>query len=154
MEAAEKPARKRRTQAEKVGRLKYILYRIHRIERKIDRLDARTRTIFAGLRDFMAFDTDYIRDVLCKDDLDEAILQRLLEVGDGGILPSQIAQDLSKFKISRWYVTRRIQRMNKKLRKELGQNAAEKRGHRWALTSFMRSIWGATPEEIKQKTPE
>jgi hypothetical protein len=40
-----------------------------------------------------------------------------------------------------WDVARRIQRMNKKLMKELGQKVAEKRGHEWAPTSFLIDVW-------------
>jgi len=36
--------------------------------------------------------------------------------------------------------------MNKRLKKELGKSVAEKRGHRWALTSLMFDAWGAQKE--------
>jgi len=65
-----------------------------------------------------------------------------------GILPSTIAKDLSEYGLKRWDVTRRIQRINKKLMKELGQKVAEKQGHKWALTSFARAAWGQTKEEM------
>jgi hypothetical protein len=73
--------------------------------------------------------------------VDAEIIERLFQADDGGVLPSVIENDLSSYKLKRWDVTHRIQRMNKKLKKELGKPIAEKRGHRWALSSFMRNAW-------------
>jgi hypothetical protein len=55
----------------------------------------------------------------------------------GGLLPSAIASELARYNLKRWDVTRRIQRMNKRLMEEIGQKVAEKRGHQWAPTSFI-----------------
>jgi hypothetical protein len=139
---AQKKRKRRRTRAEKVGRLKYIIQRIGRLEEKIDQIDLRTRTMMAGLREWMSFKPSYIQKVACQDEVDVEIIERLVQADDGGVLPSAIANDLSSYGLRRWDVTRRIQRMNKKLRKELGKPVAEKRGHRWALSSFMRNAWG------------
>jgi len=139
---AQKKQKRRRTRAEKVGRLKYIIHRIGRLEQKIDGIDLRTRTMMAGLREWMSFKPSYIQKVACQDELDVEIIERLVQADEGGVLPSVIAEDLSAYGLRRWDVTRRIQRMNKKLKKELGKPVAEKRGHRWALSSFMRNTWG------------
>ena len=98
--------------------------------------------MMAGLRDWMSFKSDYIEKIACQDEVDAEIIERLVQADDGGVLPSAIAKDLSKYRVRRWDVTRRIQRMNRKLRKELGKPVAEKRGHRWALSSFMRNALG------------
>jgi hypothetical protein len=98
--------------------------------------------MMAGLREWMSFKPSYMEKVACKDEVDVEIIERLVQADDGGILPSTIAMGLSRYGLRRWDVTRRIQRMNKKLRKELGKPIAEKRGHRWALSSFMRNVWG------------
>jgi hypothetical protein len=34
--------------------------------------------------------------------------------------------------------------MNKRLEKEFGENAVEKRGWHWALSSFTMEVWGET----------
>jgi len=138
---AQKKRKRHRTRAEKVGRLKYIVQRIGRLERKIDKIDLRTRAMLAGLREWMSFKPSYIQKVACQDEVDAEIIERLFQADDGGVLPSVIAEDLSSYGVRRWDVTRRIQRMNKKLRKELGKPVAEKRGHRWALSNFMRNAW-------------
>lgn len=141
--------KRRRTQAQKVGRLKYMIRLLHRLERKIGEIDARTRTLMAGLKGLMIFRQDYLRAVVVGDELDEAIVQRLIEVPEE--LPSKIALQLKArgFRgLQRWKVTRRIQGMNRRLKRELGQAAFEKHGHSWALTKFMRDTWGLPREEI------
>lgn len=144
-------SRRSRTQAQKVGRWKYLWRRLDRIDRKLGRLDMRQRTIFHGLRNFMSFDKDYLLKVVCRDDLDEAIPKVLRE---GIALPSSISNTLETrgFRgVSRYKVTRRIQSMNKRLRRELGQNACEKRGKHWTMTRFMREAWGLTVEEAREE---
>jgi len=150
-ESSETGVKRRRTQAEKVGRIKYIVYKLGRLERQLKLIDDRTKTLVQGLQDFMEFEKGYVEDVICRDDVDKLILQTLLEVGNAGILPSQLSAKLSRYRMDRWRVTRRIQRMNKRLRKELGQSVAEKRGHKWAMTSFMHETWGSRMEEIREE---
>ncbi|RLI41662.1 hypothetical protein DRO69_11310 [Candidatus Bathyarchaeota archaeon] len=96
-----------------------IIQRLGRLERKIDGIDLRTRTMMAGLRDWMSFKPGYIQKVACQDEVDAEIIERLLQADDGGVLPSIIANNLSVYGLKRWDVTRRIKRMNKKLKKEL-----------------------------------
>jgi hypothetical protein len=96
--------------------------------------------MMAGLREWMSFKPSYIQKITCQDEVDVEIIERLTQADEGGFLPSAIASDLSRYGLRRWDVTRRIQRMNKKLKKELGKPVAEKRGHRWALSSFMRML--------------
>jgi len=155
METVQEPVqtmpKRRRSQEEKVGRLKYIIELEKRHDRRLDKVEAMLRTLLGGLHDFMSFDKDYVQDIVCVDEVDQAILQRLLEVGDRGILPRDLAKSLPQYKIMRWHATRRIQRMNKRLRKELGQSVAEKRGHKWAMTSFMHETWGSKMEEIREE---
>jgi len=150
-ESSETYVKRRRTQAEKVGRVKYIVYKLGRLERQLKLIDDRTKTLVQGLQDFMQFEKGYVEDVICQDDVDKLILQTLLEVGNAGILPSQLSAKLSRYRMDRWRITRRVQRMNKRLRKELGQSVAEKRGHKWAMTSFMHETWGSKMEEIREE---
>ena len=139
--AAQKSCGKRRTRAEKVGRLKYIIELIKHLERKIEQVDLRTRTLMAGLREWMSFEPSYIQKVACEDEVDVEIITCLMQKGVGGLLPSAIATELVEYGLKRWDVTRRIQRMNKKLMRELGQKVAEKRGREWAPTSFLIDVW-------------
>jgi len=150
-ESSETGVKRRRTQAEKVGRIKYIVYKLSRLERQLKLIDDRTKTLVQGLQDFMQFEKGYVEDAICQDEVDKLILQVLLEVGNAGILPSQLSAKLSHYHMDRWRVTRRIQRMNRRLRRELGQSVAEKRGHKWAMTSFMHETWGSKMEEIREE---
>ena len=65
-----------------------------------------------------------------------------------GLLPRDLAKRLGSRRVSPWQVTQRLRRINKRLDRLLGQKAAEKRGMRWALTSFMSEAWGSTKEEV------
>jgi hypothetical protein len=95
----------------------------------------------AGLREWMSFEPSYIQKVACEDEVDVEIITCLIQRGVGGLLPSAIALALAEYGLKRRDVTRRIQRMNKKLMKEVGQKVAEKRGHEWAPTSFLMDAW-------------
>ena len=95
----------------------------------------------------MSFEPSYIQKAACEDEVDVEIITCLLQKGAGGSLPSAIASELTEYGLKRWDVTRRIQRMNKKLTKELGQKIAEKRGHCWAPTSFMLDAWNVEKRE-------
>jgi hypothetical protein len=101
----------------------------------------------AGLREWMSFEPSYIQKVACEDEVDVEIITCLTQKGAGGLLPSAIAAELGEYGLKRWDVTRRIQRMNKKLMKEIGRKAAEKRGHCWAPTSFMLDAWNIEKRE-------
>lgn len=70
------------------------------------------------------------------------------EAGPKGLYLVVIAENVAAYSFNRFMVTYRIQRMNKRLKKELDQLVAEKRGWRWALTKTVYEIWGATKEEI------
>jgi hypothetical protein len=41
--------------------------------------------------------------------------------------------------------------MNRRLLKELGYDAAEKVGHKWALSDFVIENWGSGKEEIERQ---
>jgi len=150
----EKP-KKRRTRAEKVGRLKHIIDLENRILKEISQLRITQRYMIQGLDigGYLVFDQPYIEKVCCLDDVDKAVLNELHEAGAGGILPKDLASALREkeyeYELNRWQVLRRIQRMNKRLNEEIAQNVAEKQGHEWALTSFAREAWGSTKEELQ-----
>jgi len=61
-----------------------------------------------------------------------------------GTFPSDFQARLERFKVTRHLISRRILRMNKRLKKEFGEHVAEKRGWHWALTSFAVKVWGET----------
>jgi len=148
MSAAEH--KKGRSQAEKVGRRKYMIKMLHRLEAKVDRIDKRTRVIMASLSHYMNPSQDYLSMVVCKDEVDQAILLELSAASSAGWSTTEIAERLAPdFKLDRFQVLRRIKRMNKRLEAEMGRPIAESREHRWILTRYVQRIWGATKKEIE-----
>src|SRR3972149_2921342 len=134
--------RKKRSQEDKVGRLKYNQQLLNRVLSEIGEVRLMQRTIFAGLKGFFHFEQPVIERVACVDEVDREILQILFEAGSPGLLPKDLATKLLQFKVTRHQISRRILKMNKLLEKELGEHAAEKRGWHWALTSFGLEAWG------------
>jgi hypothetical protein len=135
-------SRKKRSQEAKVGRVKYTLQLVKMIQRDVEEVKLMQRTIFAGLKGLFHFEKPMIQKVACVDEVDVEILELLFEAGGAGLLPKDLAFRLSQFRVRRHQVSRRIQRMNKRLEKELGERVAEKRGWHWGLTSFAFDVWG------------
>jgi hypothetical protein len=151
MENTEKPAqtsKKKRSQSDKIGRLKYNQQLLKQTLAEVEEVKLMLRTIFAGLKDSFNFEQSLIEHVACEDDVDREILRFLFEAGSLGLLPKDLTLKLVKFKVTRHQVSRRILRMNKNLGKEFGERVAEQRGWHWALTSFAVEAWSKTKDEI------
>jgi hypothetical protein len=151
METNEKPVqnqKKKRSQADKVGRLKYNQQLLKQTLAEVEEVKLMLRTIFAGLKSSFNFEQPLIERVACEDEVDREILQLLFEAGSPGLLPKDLAVKLERFKITRHQISRRILRMNKRLEREFGEHVAEQRGWHWALTSFAVEAWSKTKDEI------
>ena len=114
---------------------------------RVDGMEKHQRLILKGLQHYFVFPEDYILNVVVETQLDHAILQVLREAGPVGASPSKVAYQLRTYGVDRFKVTCRIKAMNRRLRRELGYDTAEKVGHKWALMDFMIDIWGTTKEE-------
>ena len=132
----------------KIGSYKYLLQLLHTIRREISDLRKTQRYMIQGLEHTFVFDEDYVKSVACKDEVDQAILDVLYMAGPPGKLPRDVAAELADYKLNPWNVTQRIRRMNKRLGRHIAKEVAEKRGLKWALTSWAHHSWGATREEI------
>jgi hypothetical protein len=144
METTEKPVqntKKKRSQSDKIGRLKYNQQLLKQTLSEVEEVKLMLRTIFAGLKDTFNFDQSLIERVACKDEIDREILRLLFEAGSSGLLPKELAIKLEQFKVTRHQVSRRILRMNKHLEKEFGEQLVDQRGWHWALTSFAVESW-------------
>ena len=151
METTEKPVqnnKKKRSQSDKIGRLKYNQQLLKQTLAEVEEVKLMLRTIFAGLKDSFNFEQSLIERAACKDEIDREILQLLFEAGSLGLLPKDLAVKLERFKITRHQVSRRIQRMNRRLVKEFGEQIAEQRGWHWAITSFAVDAWSKTKDEM------
>jgi hypothetical protein len=95
---------------------------------------------------YFHYSAPFIQKVACEDAVDVAILDVVFQAGSPGVLPSVIAQakSLSQYGVSRFNISYRIERMNKRLKKKTGKLLFEKRGHNWTLTSFAFEVWGET----------
>ena len=154
MDEREKPvqnAKKKRTQSDKLGRLKYNQQLLKQTLSEVEEVKLMLRAIFAGLKGSFSFEQSLIERIACVDEVDKEIVQSLYEAGSPGLLPSELQVKLERFKVTRHQVSRRILRMNKRLKKEFGEELAEKRGWHWALTSFLVECWGdyIVPKEEK-----
>lgn len=146
--SGEKAAKGKRSQADKVGKLKYLLAKDKKLDRDVAEIKLLLRVIFAGLRDSLHFEKSLIEEAACCDEVDRAILQLLFEAGASGLLPKDIATKLAEFKVARHQVTRRIVRMNKRLAKELDSTVIERRGWCWAMTSFGVDAYKASEKDL------
>lgn len=149
MEETEKPVqnqRKKRSQSDKIGRLKYNQQLLKQTLSEIEEVKLMLRTIFAGLKGSFNFDQSLIERIACQDEVDKEILRLLYEAGNAGLLPRAISTKLEQFKVTRHQISRRILKMNKRLEIEFGEDIAEKRGWHWSLTSFALEAW----EEINE----
>jgi len=147
METTEKPVqnpKKKRSQSDKIGRLKYNQQLLKQTLAEVEEVKLMLRTIFAGLKDSFNFDKSLIDRIACQDEVDREILRLLFEAGSFGLLPKDLQARLERFKVTRHQISRRILRMNKRLEKEFGECIAEKRGWHWSLTSFTMNSWGQT----------
>jgi hypothetical protein len=142
MEVEEKTRSKGRSQAEKVGRLKYNQQLLKRALHDLEEVKLMQRIILAGLKGMFHFERPMIQEIACADEVDVLILDYLYEAGNAGMLPKDLAVKLAEFRIRRHQVSRRIVRMNKRLEKEIGEKLVEKRGWHWALTCFAFQSWG------------
>jgi len=123
---------------------------LYRLVTKIHRVDKRTRVIMTSLSGYMDPGRDYLSMVVCRDEVDQAILWELSTASNAGWSTTEIAERLlPEYKLNRFQVIRRIKRMNKRLEAEMGRPVAESREHRWVMTRFVHRICGATKEGIQ-----
>ncbi len=147
--SAQKAPKAKRSQADKVGKLKYLLAKDKKLDRDVAEIKLLLRVIFAGLKDSLHFEKSLIEEAACEDEVDKAILQLLFEAGAPGLLPKDIAAKLIEFRVARHQVTRRIVRMNKRLAKELDSAVVERRGWCWAMTSFGVDAYKASEKDLQ-----
>ena len=144
IEDAKKPAKEKRSQADKVGKLKYLLQKDKELAQELIEIKLMLRTIFEGLKPSFNFKRPFIEKFACVDEVDREILQTLFESGSSGLLPKDLAVKLERFKVTRHQISRRLVRMNKRLMRKLGEGVAEQRGWHWSLTSFTLDAYGDT----------
>ena len=147
--------KKRRSRSDKVGRLKYNQLLLKRALSKIEKVEETQRVILNGLKGagYFRFDVPLIQRYACRDQVDVEIAERVREAGAQGVFPKDVAKALQQYGLAYYDVSRRIVRMNKRLRLETGELLFEKRGHKWALTHFAFEVYGVTNlEDVRSKS--
>ena len=84
METAEKPVqnnKKKRSQSDKIGRLKYNQQLLKQTLAEVEEVKLMLRTIFAGLKGSFNFEQSLIERIACEDEVDREILRLLFEAG-------------------------------------------------------------------------
>src|SRR3989304_3175755 len=102
MEAEEKPVqntKKKRSQSDKIGRLKYNQQLLKQTLAEVEEVKLMLRTIFAGLKGSFNFERSLIERVACEDEIDQEILQALFEAGSPGLLPKYMQAKLERFRV-------------------------------------------------------
>lgn len=143
-------SKKGRSQEEKIGRLKYNQFLLKRLLSAVVEVREMQRVILNGLKGagYFNFDLPAVQKLACKSQLDLEILELVHQAGRPGVLPKDIAKALPEYKnqkgnpIKQYYVTRQIDRMNKRLGHETGEVLFEKRGWCWALSQFGFESYG------------
>jgi hypothetical protein len=147
-DVVQKP-KKKRSQADKIGRLKYNQFLLKRVLTEIREVRAIERIILNGLKGagYFHFDVPMIQKLACADQVDLEIVDLVHAAGLSGIFPKDVAISLSKYNLKHYHISRRILRMNKRLEYETGERLFEKRGWKWAFTKFAFDAWNASNEE-------
>lgn len=134
---------KKRSEAEKVGRRKWIIRTLKRMEERQKRIDRRTRMLAAGLRELLVLEEDYISVVACHNEIDKAILSALREADAVGRSSAELSDIL---RIDHRRVSEYIDRMNKRMVLELGEQIIIKNSPKgkWKLIPKLRRDLEAT----------
>lgn len=144
---------KGRSEEEKYGKYKWLRILIRRNTEELREIKRMLRGMRYELR-HQDYGPTYLFDLVCQDSRDEAILDVLREAGPAGLLPKDIHAKVAKFGLQYHHITRRINRMNKRMKDEMEERVADKVGAKWALSDFMHRNWGAKKDEIEVETAE
>ena len=140
---------KRRSQADKIGKHKYEIQRMNRIDAKLTRIEQMQRIIFQGLSGYFRFDRPLIEKVCCESDVDLAVVSVVYEAGSGGLLAKEIAPRFPQYKLEKHKILRIVNRVNKNSVDAFGRPLIEKRGKKWVFTDFGVEIWGKSKKDIE-----
>lgn len=146
---AVKSDEKKRSQADKIGKHKYEIQRMNRIDVKLDRIEKLQRIIMQGLSGYFKFDRSVIETVCCESDMDRAVVSTVYESGGLGILAKKIIPLLAGYHLEKHKILRVVNRVNKNCVDAYGKPLIEKQGKKWAFTDFGFEIWGKTKKDLE-----
>ncbi len=116
---------------------------------RVRQLEETQRVILNSLKNsgFLSFGVPLIQKWSCRDQVDVEIVAKVQEAGKVGMFPKDVAAALPSYGLRYYDVSRRIVRMNKRLKAETGEALFEQRGYRWALSKFGFDAYGAVEGE-------
>jgi hypothetical protein len=145
----ENDIKKKRSLAQKYGKYKWMRILIDRNSRELREIKRMLRGLSQGLSYMMDFESNYLGKMVCSDSRDERILEVLLAAGSDGLSPQKIHFKVRRYGLKYHHITRRINRMNKRMLSEIGERVADKVGRNWVLSDFMVRNWSAKTDEIE-----
>ena len=148
METSEQNEPKRRSQVDKIGKHKYEIQRMNRIDAKLERIEQMQRIIVQGLSGYFKFDRSVIETVCCENNMDLAIVCVIFESG-AGILAKEIVLRLRQYKLEKHKILRVVRRVNRNCVDAYGKPLIEKCGKKWVFTDFGVEIWGKTKKDLE-----
>ena len=156
MQSEQKKRATRRSLWDKEGKFRYLNRKLDAVRRETRQgfrhVEKQLRIVLNCLAPFLEIDSDYLVSVVCQDEGDRALLDYLRSKGSIGITPTEacVAEELERFRFKPFHITRRIQRMNKRLEEDIGKPVATSYNRRWVLTRFAQQAFNATKEEINR----
>ena len=153
METSEQNVPKRRSQADKIGKHKYEIQRMNRIDAKLERIEQMQRIIVQGLSGYFKFDRPVIETVCCESDMDRAVVSAVYESG-AGILAKEIVPLLKNYRLEKHKILRIVNRVNRNCDDAFGKPLIEKQGKKWAFTDFGFEIWGKTKKDLEAEVSD
>ena len=145
--------KKGRSEEEKYGKYKWLRILIRRNTEELREIKRMLRGMRYEQRR-QDYGSAYLFDLVCQDSRDGAILDVLREAGPEGMLPRDIYAKVAKFGLQYHHITRRINRMNRRMKDEMEERVADKVGAKWALSDFMIRNWGAKKDEVVSSVEE
>jgi hypothetical protein len=149
-----KNVKKMRTLDQKYGKYKWMRILIDRNTEELREIRRIVTGLSRGLNYLMDYESDYLVKMVCRDSRDENILDVLHECGPAGLSPKEIFLKMRRYGLKYHHVTRRINRMNKRMQNEIGERVADKVGRNWALSDFMLHNWNVKKSEIETEAEE
>jgi hypothetical protein len=139
-----KTEKKRRSAEEKIGRIKHNQVMLRQCLTEIAGLRAEVKVLRNAMESagWMRFSAVQVQGWSFGDKVDEAIFDLVKTSGENGMFPKDVAAQLCQFDLAYYDVSRRMVRMNRRLKAESGHVLFEKVGHKWALTRFAFEMHG------------
>jgi len=141
--------KKKRSQADKVGKFRYLNSKVDGLRADVRELKKMVCMVMNSLSLFVDVDRESLERIVCKDEVDLALLDLLRAKGCLGTTPNEAIREdeLKRYRLKAFHITRRIQYMNRRLKEALDRDLAVSVDRRWKLSLFARKMLADDVEE-------